>query len=152
METQPSSASATVTQSTDPDVEMTGTTVTQAEPTQIATEEMEVTVSTPANDSVASASEQVAQTSAADVTMGEASGTVIPAAPQRPARISPKKAQQAAIVAAKPPPTRTTAEEIDCHIVQWPAALLLQNVESFLVNTVRDSCGSVRGRRQQAKN
>ncbi len=72
---------------------------------------------------------------AADVTIGEAADTVIPAAPQRPARISPKKAHQAAIVAAKPAPTKITAEEIDCPIVKWPAALLMQNVESFLVNT-----------------
>ena len=131
METQPSSASATVMQATDPDVEMTVATATEAEPTHFVSEEMEVTVPTPVNGSIASAPEQVPQTSAVDATVGEASGTVVPTAPQRPARISPKKSQQAAIVAAKPPPAKITAEEIDCPIVKWPASLLMQNVENL---------------------
>ncbi len=92
---------------------------------------------TPPNDSVASAPEQVPQVADAKVTTGETSDAATPAAPQRPARISPKKAQQAAIVAAKPPPAKITPEEIDCPIVKWPAALLMQKVESFLVNTAQ---------------
>ncbi len=137
MEAQPSSASAAVAQLTDADVEMDEATTTQVETNQTTTEKMEVTVPIPVNDSVASALEQVPQTSAAGATVGEASDTVVPAAPQRPARLSPKKAQQAAIVAAKPPLAKITAEEVDCPIVKWPAALLMQKVENFLVNTAQ---------------
>ncbi len=137
MEAQPRSPSATVTRSTDSDVEMTGVTMTQVEPTQVATEKMDVTVPTPVNDSVVSASEQAPQASATNATVEGAVDTVIPATPQRPARISPKKAQQAAIVAAKPPPTKITAEEIHCPLVKWPAALRTKNVENFLVNTAQ---------------
>ncbi len=81
-----------------------------------------------------SAPEQEPQTSAPEAMDGQTSGVVVPAAPRPPVRISPKKAQQAAIIAAKPPVARITAEEIDCSLVKWPAAFLM---ESFLMNTAQ---------------
>ncbi len=50
------------------------------------------------------------------------------------ARISPK-AQLQNLVATRPPVGTMRAQEIDCPIVKWPAALLIQNFEGFLVNT-----------------
>ena len=50
-------------------------------------------------------------------------------------KVSPRKVQLQALTATKTPFSRIKPQEIDCAIVKWPAAVLMQNVEGFLVNT-----------------
>ena len=92
---------------------------------------------TPPTESVVSAVEEVTAPPVPDVVaMGETvqgPGDASGATPV--ARISLGKAQLQALAAIKPPVGRMKAQEIDCPIVKRPAALLMQNVEGFLLIT-----------------
>ena len=148
MDTQASSIVPAVAQTIQTDEEMA---VVEASPAQTPSEDMEAATPTPVSDSIVSTQEQMALTPAVDNVVESVPGPSAPAPPERSARISPKKAQQAAIVAARPPPTEIKVEEIDCPMMKWPAALLMQNVEEFLVNTAQREMWLASRRKAAAK-
>ncbi len=46
-------------------------------------------------------------------------------------RVSPRNAQSQALAATKPPVGSMKAQEIDCPIVKWPAALVMKMQKTF---------------------